>query len=131
MILVELSLFSNAKIMCDNISILTFFLFSAQCKHFQSFYYQDNEDEDDDESGDELEHDPAFNTPFEHRIVELKEGSIFKVKYEIYEELGRGRFGVVFKVKDKENGEVLVSLFLIQQDLEYSNYRCICCCVNW
>jgi hypothetical protein len=56
-----------------------------------------------------MEHDPSFNSPFEHRIVELKEGSIFKTKYEIYEELGRGRFGVVFKVKDKENGEILVS----------------------
>ena len=110
--------------MCDNISILTFFLFRTHFSKFPIIFYQDNEDEDDDESGDELEHDPAFNTPFEHRIVELKEGSIFKVKYEIYEELGRGRFGVVFKVKDKENGEVLVSLFLIQQDLVHSNYRC-------
>ena len=44
--------------------------------------------------------------------MELKEGAIFKVKYEIYEELGRGRFGVVFKVKDKENGEVLVTMSL-------------------
>jgi len=71
-------------------------------------FVQDKDGDDEDSEDDGLEHDPAFDAPFEHRIVDLKEGSIFKVKYEIYEELGRGRFGVVFKVKDKENGEVLV-----------------------
>ena len=98
--------------------------------YFRNPFYQDNEDEEDDESGDELEHDPAFDAPFEHRIVELKEGSIFKVKYEIYEELGRGRFGVVFKVKDKENGEVLVnknySIFrLVIVDQSFVEKKCI------
>ena len=33
-------------------------------------------------------------------------------KYEIYEELGRGRFGVVFKVKDKVNSEILAAKFV-------------------
>ena len=73
-------------------------------------FVQDKDEDDEDSDDDGLEHDPAFDAPFEHRIVDLKEGSIFKVKYEIYEELGRGRFGVVFKVKDKDNGEVLVIL---------------------
>ena len=82
-----------------------------------------NEDNADDESaeaddnskleGEEDENDEAhFEAPFEHRIAQVEDGSIFKSKYEIYEELGRGRFGVVFKVKDKVNGEILAAKFV-------------------
>lgn len=35
----------------------------------------------------------------------LQPGDIYKKKYEKNEELGRGKFGVVFQVKDKENGK--------------------------
>ncbi len=52
----------------------------------------------DDIDIDELENDPTFEAPFEHRVVELQPGADFKAKFGIYEELGRGRFGVVFKV---------------------------------
>merc|ERR1711997_477472 len=82
-----------------------------------------NEDNADDESAeaentsnsghDEEENDMTqFEAPFEHRIALMEDGSIFKNKYEIYEELGRGRFGVVFKVKDKVNGEILAAKFV-------------------
>merc|ERR1711997_686245 len=53
-----------------------------------------------------------FDAPFEHRIVVLEEGSIFKDNFDIYEELGRGRFGVVFKVKDKDSREVFAAKFV-------------------
>ena len=59
----------------------------------------------------ELDDDP-FEAPFEHRIANVEDGSIFKSKYEIYEELGRGRFGVVFKVKDKVTSEILAAKFV-------------------
>ena len=82
-----------------------------------------NEDNADyDETGTEAEdtskveeeecNESHFEAPFEHRIAQVEDGSIFKSKYEIYEELGRGRFGVVFKVKDKVSGEELAAKFV-------------------
>lgn len=81
---------------------------------------EDNADEDSKENADpsesgeghDLDSEEPFEAPFEHRIVQVEDGSIFKSKYEIYEELGRGRFGVVFKVKDKINGEILAAKFV-------------------
>ena len=55
----------------------------------------------DDVDLEELENDPTFEAPFEHRVVTLEPGADFKSKYGIFEELGRGRFGVVFKVRRK------------------------------
>eukprot|EP00094_Tigriopus_californicus_P001438 TCALIF_01393-PA protein Name:"Similar to MYLK Myosin light chain kinase, smooth muscle (Bos taurus)" AED:0.01 eAED:0.01 QI:0/0/0/0.33/1/1/3/0/1130 len=63
------------------------------------------------EETEDLDNDP-FDAPFQHRIVTLETGSIFKTKYEIYEELGRGRFGVVFKVKDKDTNEYFAAKFV-------------------
>ena len=37
---------------------------------------------------------------------------MFKDKFDIYEELGRGRFGVVFKVSDKSTREVFAAKFV-------------------
>jgi len=68
-----------------------------------------NEDDDADLG---LENDPTFLAPFQHRVVATEQGSIFKSKYGIYEELGRGRFGVVFKVEDKETGEHFAAKFI-------------------
>lgn len=56
--------------------------------------------------------DESFEAPFQHRIVALEPGSTFKDKYEIYEELGRGRFGVVFKVTDKGTKEQYAAKFI-------------------
>lgn len=63
------------------------------------------------EETEDLDNDP-FDAPFQHRIVSLETGSTFKTKYEIYEELGRGRFGVVFKVKDKDTNEYFAAKFV-------------------
>ena len=49
---------------------------------------------------------------FDHRIVQIEDGSIFKSKFEICEELGRGRFGTVFKVKNSNNGEIFAAKFI-------------------
>jgi serine/threonine protein kinase len=65
----------------------------------------------DADKGD-TDEDEEFESPFEHRLVVLEEGSIFKAKYEIYEELGRGRFGVVFKVKNCETREIFAAKFV-------------------
>eukprot|EP00095_Tigriopus_kingsejongensis_P007289 snap_masked-scaffold313_size211302-processed-gene-0.8 protein:Tk07289 transcript:snap_masked-scaffold313_size211302-processed-gene-0.8-mRNA-1 annotation:"nuclear anchorage protein 1-like" len=69
-----------------------------------------SERQPNDETED-VDNDP-FDAPFEHRSVSLESGSIFKTKYEIYEELGRGRFGVVFKVKDKDTSEYFAAKFV-------------------
>jgi predicted Ser/Thr protein kinase len=90
----------------------------ASNQHSGSSGNEDNCDEEANEDGCEKtdhdhENDPeSFEAPFEHKIVTVEDGSIFKAKFEIYEELGRGRFGVVFKVKDKVNGEVLAAKFV-------------------
>ncbi len=68
--------------------------------------------DEDNGDGDFDDDDGSFEAPFEHRIVSLEPGSIFKDKYEIYEELGRGRFGVVFKVRDKASGEQYAAKFI-------------------
>ena len=65
------------------------------------------EDEDEDDSdGDE------FDSQFDHHQVSLEDGNIFKEKFEIYEELGRGRFGVVFKVRDNTTRELFAAKFV-------------------
>ena len=56
--------------------------------------------------------DEEFYAPFKHKIVTLQEGNIFKDTFDIYEELGRGRFGVVFKVSDKDSREVFAAKFV-------------------
>ena len=66
----------------------------------------------DEEEEEDIENDPTFQAPFEHRQVSLEQGTIFKSKYGIFEELGRGRFGVVFKVKDKETDEDFAAKFI-------------------
>jgi len=58
------------------------------------------------------DHALSFSAPFHHRTVELHEGSIFKTKYIVSDELGRGRFGVVFRVTDRESGEIFAAKFV-------------------
>ena len=70
-----------------------------------------DDDFDEDETNNDSD-DEEFDAPFEHKDVVLEEGSIFKDKFDIYEELGRGRFGVVFKVKDKDTREVFAAKFV-------------------
>ena len=76
-----------------------------------SFSKAEDEAEEHDETSEEGD-DMAFDSPFTHRQVTLEEGDVFKKKFEIYEELGRGRFGVVFKVRDQDTREVFAAKFV-------------------
>ena len=67
---------------------------------------------DDPHNEEYVDHDPTFEAPFEHRNVVIEKGEVFKQQYEIFEELGRGRFGVVFKVEDKSSGEKFAAKFI-------------------
>ena len=85
---------------------------SAPGKVSEPVSFMKFEDEfDDNEPGNDSE-DEEFYSPFEHRHVTLEDGSIFKDSFDIYEELGRGRFGVVFKVSDKDTREVFAAKFV-------------------
>ena len=77
-----------------------------------SFLRADEDDLDDDEEEEADSEDEEFDSPFEHRVVSLEAGDIFKHKFDIYEELGRGRFGVVFKVRDKDTRETFAAKFV-------------------
>ena len=76
-----------------------------------SFSKADTDFDDADEDTDDGD-DDEFDSGFEHRQVTLQDGHIFKDKFDIYEELGRGRFGVVFKVRDKDSREVFAAKFV-------------------
>ncbi|XP_017783475.1 PREDICTED: myosin light chain kinase, smooth muscle-like [Nicrophorus vespilloides] len=49
---------------------------------------------------------------FEPRIVSIEPGPEFKVKYDILEELGKGRYGVVHRVVDKTTNQKLAAKFI-------------------
>ena len=42
----------------------------------------------------------------------MEPGPEFKARYEVQEELGKGRFGVVHKVVDKETNQKLAAKFI-------------------
>lgn len=54
----------------------------------------------------------AESSTFEPRIVALEPGPEFKARFEVLEELGKGRFGVVHKVIDKTNEQKLAAKFI-------------------
>lgn len=49
---------------------------------------------------------------FEARMVRLEPGPEFKARYDVLEELGKGRFGIVHKVLDKVTGKKLAAKFV-------------------
>lgn len=49
---------------------------------------------------------------FEPRIVTLEPGSDFNARYEVLEELGKGRFGIVYKVQEKTTAQKLAAKFI-------------------
>lgn len=52
------------------------------------------------------------SSSFEPRIVSVEPGPEFKDRYEVLEELGKGRFGVVHKVVDKTTNQKLAAKFI-------------------
>lgn len=49
------------------------------------------------------------DSSFEPRLVTIEPGHEFKTRYELYEEIGKGRFGVVHKVVDKVTNQKLAA----------------------
>lgn len=52
------------------------------------------------------------SSSFEPRIVQVEPGPEFKGRYEVWEELGKGRFGVVHKVIDRQSNQKLAAKFI-------------------
>jgi len=48
----------------------------------------------------------------EPTLVTIQSGEIFANQYEVLEELGKGRYGIVYKIRDKENGNFYASKFV-------------------
>lgn len=42
-------------------------------------------------------------------VPQIKSGGDFRTRFEMYEELGKGRFGIVHRVKEKETGAILAA----------------------
>ena len=48
-----------------------------------------------------------YPLPFDYKHVEVEPGALFKEKYTVHEELGKGRFGVVYRLTDKASPDAL------------------------
>jgi len=53
-----------------------------------------------------------FRPAFEPRVVTLAPGEEFKANYEVLEELGKGRYGVVHKVVERATGQKYAAKFI-------------------
>lgn len=53
-----------------------------------------------------------FQSKTENDTFNIESGEVFKTKYEVLEELGKGRFGVVHKVVDVETEKKLAAKFI-------------------
>ncbi|KAK0177708.1 hypothetical protein PV328_001733 [Microctonus aethiopoides] len=62
----------------------------------------------DNESESEEEFEPAF----EARIVSTESGQLFNERYDVHEELGKGRYGVVRRIIEKATGLNLAAKFI-------------------
>lgn len=62
----------------------------------------------DNESESEDEFEPAF----EARIVSTESGQLFNERYDVHEELGKGRYGVVRRIVEKATGLNLAAKFI-------------------
>ncbi|XP_076313326.1 myosin light chain kinase, smooth muscle-like isoform X2 [Tachypleus tridentatus] len=67
---------------------------------------------------DETEPDGELEPPFEPRNVLVKKGQDIKKEYTLHEELGRGKFGTVYKCKEKATGRSLAAKFVITNRAE-------------
>lgn len=53
-----------------------------------------------------------FEPSFEPRIVEPEEGRLFEERYDVHEELGKGRYGIVKKVTERATGMCFAAKFV-------------------
>ncbi|CAM1295998.1 Uncharacterised protein g1436 [Pycnogonum litorale] len=61
---------------------------------------------------DETDPEGEIDQPFEPRKVKIKEGLSIENEYKLLEELGRGKFGTVYKCSEKTSGRVLAAKFI-------------------
>ncbi|XP_064480823.1 myosin light chain kinase, smooth muscle-like [Ornithodoros turicata] len=62
---------------------------------------------------DETDPDEEAEPPFEPREVTLKRNENINEAYALQDELGRGKFGTVFRCKEKTSGRVLAAKFIV------------------
>ncbi|XP_071444620.1 titin homolog [Hetaerina americana] len=62
-------------------------------------------EEDEEDNAD-------FSPPFAPRIVSLEPGTEFRERFEVMEELGKGRYGVVHRVQELATGQALAAKFI-------------------
>lgn len=53
-----------------------------------------------------------FDPPFEARIVEMEDGHLFNDRYEVLEELGKGRYGTVRRIIEKSSDTNFAAKFV-------------------
>lgn len=53
-----------------------------------------------------------FEPSFEARVVEPEEGRLFDERYDVHEELGKGRYGIVKKVTERATGMCFAAKFV-------------------
>ncbi|XP_015434395.1 PREDICTED: myosin light chain kinase, smooth muscle-like [Dufourea novaeangliae] len=58
------------------------------------------------------EDEEEFEPPFEARVVEMEDGHLFADRYDVLEELGKGRYGTVKRVTEKSNGTSFAAKFV-------------------
>ncbi|XP_066996546.2 titin homolog isoform X2 [Anabrus simplex] len=56
--------------------------------------------------------DECFTPAFEPRLVTVEPGDEFKTKYDVLEELGKGRYGVVHKVVERDTSQKFAAKFI-------------------
>ncbi|GLH01363.1 Obscurin [Gryllus bimaculatus] len=61
---------------------------------------------------DDNEDDECFTPAFSPRLVTIEPGEDFKNRFEVLEELGKGRYGVVHKVAERSNGQKFAAKFI-------------------
>lgn len=54
----------------------------------------------------------TFEPSFEARVVEPEDGRLFGERYDVREELGKGRYGVVKRVVERATGEHFAAKFV-------------------
>ncbi|KAK8787194.1 hypothetical protein V5799_023031 [Amblyomma americanum] len=67
---------------------------------------------------DETDPDEEPEPPFEPRQVKLKKNQDVKSEYTLRDELGRGKFGTVYRCEEKKTGRVFAAKFILTQRAE-------------
>ncbi|KAH6936702.1 hypothetical protein HPB50_020906 [Hyalomma asiaticum] len=67
---------------------------------------------------DETDPDEEPEPPFEPRQVKLKKNQDVKAEYSLKDELGRGKFGTVYRCEEKKTGRILAAKFILTQRAE-------------